>query len=200
MYKNLSLRAKILLLAFNMLVGFILAVGIVFYYEKSMVKDTHNAIHNALGDEVEQKIKLSTDALAKSLGELVAGLDENSQIAIIAKAIENFRFEADKSGYFFAYKEHTPVAHPTRKDLIGKSLYDTKDVKGVYYVRDLFETAKHQDKETKFVYFTFTKPLPDGSLGTAEKLGYAIMIPNTNNIWLSTGIYIDTLSTHRGNI
>ena len=196
MYKNLSLRAKILLLVFNMLVGFILLIGIVFYYEKSMETDTYNAIHSALEYEVKEKIKLSTDALAKSLGELVAGLDENSQIAIIAKAIENFRFEEDKSGYFFACKEHTPVAHPTSKDLIGKSLYDAKDVKGVYYVRDLFEIAKYQDKETKFVHFTFTKPLPDGSLGTAEKLNYAIMIPNTNNIWLSTGIYLDTLSTH----
>ena len=183
-----------------MLVGFILAVGVVFYYEESMTQDTHGSIHNALSDEIEQRIKLSTDALAKSLGELVVGLDENSQIAIIANAIENFRFEEDKSGYFFAYKEHTPVAHPTRKDLIGKSLYDTKDVKGVYYVRELFESAKHQDKETKFVHFTFTKPLPDGSLGTAEKLGYAIMIPNTKNIWLSTGIYIDTLSNHTYNI
>ena len=196
MYKNLSLRAKILLLVFNTLVGFILLIGIVFYYEKSMETDTYNAIHSALEYEIKEKIKLSTDALAKSLGELVAGLDENSQIAIIAKAIENFRFEEDKSGYFFACKEHTPVAHPTSKDLIGKSLYDAKDVKGVYYVRDLFEIAKYQDKETKFVHFTFTKPLPDGSLGTAEKLNYAIMIPNTNNIWLSTGIYLDTLSTH----
>ena len=196
MYKNLSLRAKILLLVFNMLVGFILLIGIVFYYEKSMETDTYNAIHSALEYEIKEKIKLSIDALAKSLGELVAGLDENSQIAIIAKAIENFRFEEDKSGYFFACKEHTPVAHPTSKDLIGKSLYDAKDVKGVYYVRDLFEIAKYQDKETKFVHFTFTKPLPDGSLGTAEKLNYAIMIPNTNNIWLSTGIYLDTLSTH----
>ena len=198
MYKNLSLRAKILLLVFNMLVGFILLIGIFFYYEKSMETDTYNAIHSALEYEVKEKIKLSTDALAKSLGELVAGLDENSQIAIIAKAIENFRFEEDKNGYFFACKEHTPVAHPIRKDLIGKPLYDAKDVKGVYYVRDLFEIAKYQDKETKFVHFTFTKPLPDGSLGTAEKLNYAIMIPNTNNIWLSTGMYTDTLSTHTG--
>ena len=198
MYKNLSLRAKILLLVFNMLVGFILLIGIVFYYEKSMETDTYNAIHSALEYEVKEKIKLSTDALAKSLGELVAGLDENSQIAIIAKAIENFRFEEDKNGYFFACKEHTPVAHPIYKDLVGKSLYDEKDVKGVYYVRDLFEIAKDQDKETKFVHFTFTKPLPDGSLGAADKLNYAIMIPNTNNIWLSTGMYTDTLSTHTG--
>ena len=49
-----------------------------------------------------------------------------------------FGFENDKCGYYFAYKYYTPVAHPTRKDLIGKSLYNAKDDKGVYYVRELF--------------------------------------------------------------
>ena len=73
-------------------------------------------------------------------------MDEKSQIAIIAKAIEKFRFENDKSGYFFVYKDHVPVAHPTRKDLIGKLLYDAKGPNGVYYVRELFESAKKQNE------------------------------------------------------
>ncbi|TLD79349.1 chemotaxis protein, partial [Helicobacter sp. MIT 11-5569] len=196
MYKNLSLKTKIMVLALGMLIGLAIAIGIVMYYGKSMVANTRVAIDNGIRQEVEQKLKLATDSLANSLGELVQGVDEESQIQIIAKSIEKFRFEDDKSGYYFAYKEHTPVAHPTRKDLIGKSLYETKDVNGVYYVRELFETAKTQDKETKFVYFTFSKPLPDGTLGTAQKIGYAAMIPNTDNIWLSTGVYTDTLATH----
>ncbi|WDL74960.1 cache domain-containing protein [Helicobacter winghamensis] len=196
MYKNLSLKAKIMTLVVGMLIGLIVAVGIVMYYEKSMIADTRIAIHDGVSQEVEQKLKLATDSLANTLGEFVRGLDEATQIQIIATGIEKFRFENDKSGYYFAYKEHIPVAHPTRKDLIGKSLYEAKDVNGVYYVRELFETAKAQDKETKFVYFTFSKPLPDGTHGTAQKIGYAVMIPNTNNIWLSTGVYTDTLATH----
>ena len=63
-------------------------------------------------------------------------------------------------------------------------------------MRELFETAKNQSKQTNFVYFSFSKPLPDGTLGTAEKIGYATLIPNTNNIWLSTGVYTDTFSQH----
>ncbi|QOQ98114.1 methyl-accepting chemotaxis protein [Helicobacter winghamensis] len=196
MYKNLSLKAKIMTLVVGMLIGLIVAVGIVMYYEKSMIADTRIAIHDGVSQEVEQKLKLATDSLANTLGEFVRGLDEATQIQIIATGIEKFRFENDKSGYYFAYKEHIPVAHPTRKDLIGKSLYEAKDVNGVYYVRELFETAKTQDRETKFVYFTFSKPLPDGTHGTAQKIGYAVMIPNTNNIWLSTGVYTDTLATH----
>ncbi|WP_367400025.1 cache domain-containing protein, partial [uncultured Helicobacter sp.] len=88
------------------------------------------------------------------------------------------------------------MAHPTRKDLIGKSLHDTKDINGVYYVKELFESAKTQTPEGKFVYYVFSKPLPDGSLTNAPKIAYARLIPNTQNIWLSTGVYVDTLGDY----
>ncbi|WP_297681113.1 cache domain-containing protein, partial [uncultured Helicobacter sp.] len=196
MYKRMSLKAKILVLMLGIAVSLISIFGTIEYFKQDITRDTSMEVHKAVSEEVEQKIKLATDTLAESLGELIVGLDEPSQIAIIAKAIENFRFESDKSGYYFAYKEHTPVAHPTRKDLIGKSLYEAKDTDGVYYVRDLFQTAKTQKQQTKFVHFSFSKPLPDGTLGTAQKVGYATMIPNTQNIWISTGVYVDTLGEY----
>lgn len=196
MYKNFSLKVKIIILVAGMLVGLFIALAVILHYAKNIFNDANEAISNSTKIETQQKIKLATDTLAFSLGEFVRGLDEKAQIQIIAEGIEKFRFENDKSGYYFAYKEYTPVAHPTRKDLIGKSLYNVKDEKGVYYVRELFETAKNQSKQTNFVYFSFSKPLPDGTLGTAEKIGYATLIPNTNNIWLSTGVYTDTFSQH----
>lgn len=196
MYKNFSLKVKIIILVAGMLVGLLIALAVILHYAKNIFNDANEAISNNTKIETQQKIKLATDTLAFSLGEFVRGLDEKAQIQIIAEGIEKFRFENDKSGYYFAYKEYTPVAHPTRKDLIGKSLYNVKDEKGVYYVRELFETAKNQSKQTNFVYFSFSKPLPDGTLGTAEKIGYATLIPNTNNIWLSTGVYTDTFSQH----
>ena len=125
--------------------------------------------------------------MASSLGALVAGLDEKAQIEIIAKAIEDFHFENDKSGYYFAYKGHINVAHPNRKDLIGTSLENAKDSNGVYYVQELYKNAK--EGKGKFVYFVFSKPLPDGRLGEAQKVAYSAMIPNTNDIWIST-VYI----------
>ena len=196
MYKNFSLKVKIIILVAGMLGGLLIALAVILHYAKNIFNDANEAISNSTKIETQQKIKLATDTLAFSLGEFVRGLDEKAQIQIIAEGIEKFRFENDKSGYYFAYKEYTPVAHPTRKDLIGKSLYNVKDEKGVYYVRELFETAKNQSKQTNFVYFSFSKPLPDGTLGTAEKIGYATLIPNTNNIWLSTGVYTDTFSQH----
>ncbi|RAX52593.1 cache domain-containing protein [Helicobacter sp. 11-8110] len=121
-------------------------IGIIFFNQNKMTNEASMSLNSVIEQEVAQKIKLATDSVAYFLGELVGGLDEKSQIAIIAKAIEKFRFENDKSGYFFVYKDHVPVAHPTRKDLIGKSLYDAKDPNGVYYVRELFESTKKQDE------------------------------------------------------
>ncbi|RDU53431.1 chemotaxis protein, partial [Helicobacter sp. MIT 00-7814] len=195
-YKNLSLKFKVLSLVSGSLVSFALLVGIIVYSKRGLEAKAGVEVAHTIQSEVEQKIKLATDSMAYALGDLVEGLPENEQIAIIDKAIEKFRFESDKSGYYFVYKEYVPVAHPTRKDLLGKSLYDAKDSNGVYYVRDLFETSKNQDEKGKFVYFTFSKPLPDGTLGTAQKVGYAQKIPNTQNIWISTGVYVDTLAEH----
>lgn len=194
--KNLSLKLKVFVLICSVSLGLIVALIIVALHQREMTTETGKQIYGIIGQEVEGKIKLATDSMAMSLGALVKGLPEKEQIEIIANAIEDFRFEEDLSGYFFVYKEHVPVAHPTRKDLIGKSLYDAKDDNGVYYVRELFETSKKQTKEGLFVHFVFSKPKPDGSLGIADKVGYAILIPNTDNIWISTGVYVDTLEEY----
>lgn len=194
--KNLSLKLKVFVLICSVSLGLIVALIIVALHQREMTTETGKQIYGIIGQEVEGKIKLATDSMAMSLGALIKGLPEKEQIEIIANAIEDFRFEEDLSGYFFVYKEHVPVAHPTRKDLIGKSLYDAKDDNGVYYVRELFETSKKQTKEGLFVHFVFSKPKPDGSLGIADKVGYAILIPNTDNIWISTGVYVDTLEEY----
>ena len=51
-------------------------------------------------------------------------------------------------------------------------------------------------KRGKFVYYVFPKPLPDGKFVDAQKVSYAQLIPNTANIWIGTGVYIDTLDTY----
>ncbi|HCD73711.1 MAG TPA: hypothetical protein DEQ48_05765 [Helicobacter sp.] len=134
MFNRLSLRIKLASLVFASTISFAVLVVFVFVEQEELAQQASDHLYQVIQTEVEQRIKLSTDLLAESLGTLVKGRNEAEQIRIIAEAIEDFRFEDDKSGYFFAYKEYVPVAHPTRKDLIGKSLAQTKDANGVYYV------------------------------------------------------------------
>ena len=200
MFNRLSLRIKLASLVFASTISFAVLVVFIFVEQEELAQQASDHLYQVIQTEVEQRIKLSTDLLAESLGTLVKGRNEAEQIRIIAEAIEDFRFEDDKSGYFFAYKEYVPVAHPTRKDLIGKSLAQTKDANGVYYVRELYDSAKTQTKEGKFVHFVFSKPMPNGSLDNAPKIAYAALIPNTQDIWLSTGVYIDTLGIYTQDI
>ncbi|WP_236096867.1 hypothetical protein [Helicobacter magdeburgensis] len=100
MFKYLSLKYKILILIFGSFLNFAVLVGLVFIGEKEIAEQSVERLHDLIQEEVEQKLKLSTDSVAQSLGALIKGLDEKQQIAVIAKAIEDFRFEDDKSGYF----------------------------------------------------------------------------------------------------
>lgn len=195
-YKNLSLKSKFLSLVIGFFIAFVIFLVLTILGEAKSYKATQAQIVAVLQQEIEAKIKLSTDSMASALGELVKGLDEKEQIAIITKAIDKFNFEDDKSGYYFVFQKGVNVAHPNRKDIIGKSLWDTKDINGTYFIRDLFESAKDQSKEGKFVYYIFSKPLPQGGFIDAQKVAYAQLIPNTKDIWIATGVYIDTLDTH----
>ena len=195
-YKNLSLKSKFLSLVIGFFIAFVIFLVLTILGEAKSSKATQAQIVAMLQQEIEAKIKLGTDSMASALGELVKGLDEKEQIAIITKAIDKFNFEDDKSGYYFVFQKGVNVAHPNRKDIIGTSLWDSKDPNGVYYIQDLFESAKDQSKEGKFVYYIFSKPLPQGGFIDAQKVAYAQLIPNTANIWIATGVYIDTLDTY----
>lgn len=195
-YKNLSLKSKFLSLVIGFFIAFVIFLVLTILGEAKSSKATQAQIVAMLQQEIEAKIKLGTDSMASALGELVKGLDEKEQIAIITKAIDKFNFEDDKSGYYFVFQKGVNVAHPNRKDIIGTSLWDSKDPNGVYYIQDLFESAKDQSKEGKFVYYIFSKPLPQGGFIDAQKVAYAQLIPNTKDIWIATGVYIDTLDTY----
>lgn len=120
-YKNLSLKSKFFTLIVGFGVAFVIFLVLTILGETKFSKHTQEQIIAMLEQEIKAKIKLGTDSMASSLGELVKGLDEKDQIAIIAKAIDKFNFEDDKSGYYFAFQKGITVAHPNRKDMIGVS-------------------------------------------------------------------------------
>ncbi|RAX56640.1 hypothetical protein CCZ01_08870, partial [Helicobacter monodelphidis] len=191
-YKNLSLKIKILLFANGTIIPLFILMGIIYMSSQNIRDLTDREVYNILKDEYKDRLQLATDSVANIIGQLLEdSKSESEKIAIIAQAIEKFRFEDDQSGYYFVYKVHTPVAHPTRKDLLGKDLSQTKDANGVFYVPELNKVA---NAGGGFVEYLFSKPLPDGSSIIAEKLAYATLIPNTENIWISTGVYIDNLA------
>lgn len=154
-YKNLSLKSKFLSLVIGFFIAFVIFLVLTILGEAKSSKATQAQIVAMLQQEIEAKIKLGTDSMASALGEIVKGLDEKEQIAIITKAIDKFNFEDDKSGYYFVFQKGVNVAHPNRKDIIGTSLWDSKDPNGVYYIQIFLKVLKIKAKRVNS-YITYS--------------------------------------------
>jgi len=110
--------------------------------------------------------------------------EDQKKIETIRSYIDTVRFYHDKSGYFYVYNYAClNIAHATQKNLVGKDLYNYKDIKGKYVIRELSKAAK---KGGDFVEFYWQKP---GAKGEKKKLGYVEPIPDTE-YFIGSGVYL----------
>ena len=140
-------------------------------------------------DGHNEKLQIATHSMALSLGSMVAQAETNEKkVEIIRKAVDEIRFEKDKSGYFFVYNGTVNVALPPKKELQGKDLGHLKDKNGVFFVQEMAKTAKSGG----FVEYIWPKP----GAGDMPNLSYAEAIPGTD-MWIGTGVYIDNVQTQK---
>jgi signal transduction histidine kinase len=133
----------------------------------------------------KETAKTVVHATAVGLGEILKGVkSEKERVGMIRSFVDPIRFYADKSGYFYVYDYSClNIAHGTQKNLQGKNLYDHKDVKGEFVIRELSAAAK---KGGGFVEFYWVKP---GSKEEFKKLGYVEPIPGTD-YFIGSGVYL----------
>lgn len=144
-------------------------------------------------EDQRAKIQVATHALALAMGKVALEIKApEERIRIFREMLQDVRFEKDSSGYFFLYRDTTNMALPTRPDLVGKDLKNTKDANGVYFVQALRDAAR---KGGGFVEYIFDKP----GHGNQPKLSYAEPVPGTD-MWLGTGIYIDNIAREQARI
>jgi hypothetical protein len=129
--------------------------------------------------------KTMVHGTAAGLGEALKGIKaEKDRIDLIRAFISPIRFYPDNSGYFYVYDFSCKcIAHATQKDLQGKDLYDYKDGKGEFAIRNLSKAAKNGGG---FVEFYWVKP---GSKDEFKKLGYVEPIPGTD-YFIGSGVYL----------
>ncbi|MDR1241602.1 MAG: methyl-accepting chemotaxis protein [Deltaproteobacteria bacterium] len=194
MLRNFSIGMRITAIISILILAMACLVGTIILTADS-VKDHGIADAEEVMLEGERaKIALGTHTIAKSLGKALEGVtDPEQQAAIIGKHINDIRFEADASGYYFVYRGTTVFVHPIQPTLVGKDLGSTPDANGVYYVSELNKAAQ---RGGGFVSFIFGKPQPGGGVANAPKLAYVEMIPGTD-LWISTGIYIDNIDVYK---
>ncbi len=193
MFRNITIGTRIIALLV-MLVLFI--VGVIIAYTQLTTRVASMGIHETqevMLQDQKQRLALATNALATSLGVLIADAPtEEEKIAIVRKAINDFRFEKDKSGYYFVYRKTTVQILPTNTKLEGKDLKDLKDPNGVHLVQDLYKASQDGGG---FVSYIWDKP----GAGPTPKLSYATLLPGTD-FWIGTGVYVDNVETEKARI
>ena len=173
---------------------FVLFVLMSWFANQNSIKVGELAIKDTQAVMLEgqkAKLKVATHSVALSIGGLIESIDDpDEKIAAIRKAVDQIRFESDKSGYYFVYTDTTCVALPPKKSLQGKDLGGLKSKKGIFLVKELRDAAK---KGGGFVIYDWPKPPGDDQV---DKLGYAEMIPGTD-FWIGTGVYLDNIEAYK---
>ena len=181
---SLSWRFVLLLALFTLF-----AAGMVLAFSTELHRLEAHTVQSAqtlMLDGERLKLAVASNAMAEAIGAAIK--TENApekRLETIRSMVDAFRFEEDKSGYFFVYQDTVNVALPPNKANQGKDLGDLKDKNNVYFVRELNQKAKAGGG---FIEYIFPKP----GQGDQPKLAYATMIPGTT-LWIGTGIYIDNI-------
>ncbi len=190
MLRRFSVKGRMYLIIFSILVLFVIMV----FFTVQNGKKTRDLGISKTGEvmlaDQKAKVQMLAHVMAVAIGhasEGVVALDK--RVNIIHKLINDVRFEADKSGYYFFCKGTTIVAHPIKKSLEGKDLGGVKDKNGVLFIRDLQDKARGGGG---FVEYVWPKP----GAGDVPKLSYAEMVPGTD-LWIATGVYLDNISTYQ---
>ena len=191
MLRNISISIRIGILLSITLVVMACIMATLYFTANSINRTGIETVEEVMVTGQQEKIMLGTQTMAVVLGKALQGVtDRQEQHDIIKSYIQDYRFEDDKSGYYYTYIGTTIFMHPTLPQREGEDLGNTADANGVYYVRELYENAQ---KGGGFVYFVFPKP---PSMEIAPKMAYVEYIPGTD-IWISTGIYIDNVDTQK---
>jgi len=191
--RNITIRARIILLI-SISVLFSALIGGAFLYQMLELKAfSITQTQEAMLEGQKERLKLSVNAMALSLGESVKDHEgAAAKVEAIRRATKPIIFEEDKSGYFFVYEGTVVVSMPVKPENQGKDLKDLADKNGVYLIREL---AKAATDGGGFVSYIFDKP----GKGLQPKISYSAMIPGTN-YWIGTGVYIDNIEVKKAEI
>jgi signal transduction histidine kinase len=136
-------------------------------------------------DTYKQIMVAVVHASAVGLGEVLKKYTKEAERTdFIRTYINKIRFFSDQTGYFFVYNfDCVNIALPNPNEWQGKNLYEHKDSKGKYVIRELLAAAK---KGGDFTEYYWPKP---GSQGEYKKVAYTETIHGTN-YFIGTGVYI----------
>jgi methyl-accepting chemotaxis protein len=190
MLRKIKISARLLLLT-AMLLVFTIAIVIVFVARiNNMQNYSLEKVGEIMLDDQKDKLQVATHSMAVTIASAIKDIEDPTEIEdVIRMMVDDIRFEDDKSGYYFVYRNTVCVALPILKDRVGQDLGRTADPNGVLFVAELDRNSRAGGGFTEYV---FEKP----GKGLQPKLSYSEMIPGTD-MWIGTGVYIDNIDEQK---
>lgn len=191
MLRKIKISARLLLLT-GILLLFTIIVVLVFANRFQRLQDySLEKVEEIMLNDQKDKLQVATHSMAVTIHSVISQMNDPEEIEdMIRHMVDQIRFEEDKSGYYFVYRNTVCIALPILKDRVGQDLGRTADPNGVLYVAELDRNARAGGG---FVEYVFEKP----GYGLQPKLSYSEMIPGTD-MWIGTGVYIDNIDEQKG--
>jgi len=165
-------------------IGAILIAYISFRGNENIIESSLKRTSEILDSTERVKLKTITQIACNSLSKMLVAdtiKTDSSAYAIFEHHLDDFRYENDRTGYFYVYKGSKCFFIAENKHYQGEHLEDLTE----------YEQVK---RGGGFTLGFYEKP----GLGKTRKLLYSQMIPNTE-FWIGTGTYLDTFETIQNN-
>lgn len=193
MLNRLTIRGKMYLIIAMTLVMFVVNAQFAWVNINKIKEIGLGKTEEAIDFSHSAQIKVSVDTLAATLATVLKSAGSApEQERMLLDMLKDVRFDEDKSGYFFVYKDTVNIVTGPNPELQGRDLKDMKDANGIFVIRELFERARNGGG---FLEYLWPKP----GKGAAPKIGYATMIPGTA-YWIGTGVYTDASEAYLANL
>jgi methyl-accepting chemotaxis protein len=151
----------------------------------TLIETSINKAFRVIDSTERVKLKTATQVASNCLSKLLLAdtvKTDSSAYAIFEHHLDDFRYENDRTGYFYVYKGTECFFIAENKHYQGKQLEDNKEYEQVM-------------NGGGFSYGFYEKP----GAGKTKKLLYSQMIPESE-YWIGTGTYLDTFNNIEGEV
>ena len=175
---NLTIRARLLLLAAIGAIGVVVVFGVSLFEERRLlIEDRKTKTRHVV--EVAHGILAHYESLAKS-----GKMPEPDARKAAAETLRGLRYEG-KEYYWVHDLDHNVVMHPTKPEMEGTNKADLKDPNGVYLYRDMNVLVKREGQG--FVSYHWPRP---GASEPVPKLSFVKLFEPWGWV-VGSGIYMD---------
>lgn len=189
----MKLRHKIIFFAASpLLIFFGIIAAVVWHQTIRLGEQQHQSIQDAYQSSKDAELRHYVDLAVHSIKHLYEKGDNEEAKREAIRILSHLDYGND--GYFFAYDfSGNTIFHPRQPDLLGKNLWDWKNVDGTKTIQLLISRARSGGGYERYLW---RKP---SSSAVAPKLAYVIALPKWKWI-IGTGIYLDDVDAALANI